>query len=181
MKTAIYVRVSTEEQAKEGYSISAQQQRLKDYVKSQDWNIYKIYIDEGFSAKNLDRPKMQELIKDCKKGLFDVILVYRLDRLVRSVSNLHELLQLFDKYNVKFKSATEMFDTTSAMGRFFITLVGAMSQWERENLAERVHMGMKRMVEEGKRAGGSAPCGGGCLDGGVQGEYQGVKRVIPEL
>lgn len=165
MKVAMYVRVSTEEQAKEGYSISAQKQRLQNYLKSQGWNLYNVYVDEGYSAKNLDRPSMKKMISDIEKHKFDVVLVYRLDRLVRSVIDLHQLLQLFDKHEVMFKSATEMFDTTSAMGRFFITLVGAMAEWERENLAERVHMGMKRMAEEGKRPGAVAPFGYDYVDG----------------
>lgn len=181
MKAAIYVRVSTEEQAKEGFSINAQKQRLREFIKSQGWTLYREYVDEGYSAKNLDRPAMQEMISDIKKGNFDVVLVYRLDRMVRSVLDLHALLKLFEEHKVMFKSATEMFDTTSAMGRFFITLVGAMAAWERENLAERVHMGMKRMVEEGNRAGGSAPFGYDLKDGKLyinESEAKLVKRIF---
>ncbi|WP_308636152.1 recombinase family protein [Paenibacillus silvisoli] len=159
MKTAIYTRVSTEEQAKEGYSIDAQESRLKDFARSQGWEIADMYVDDGYSAKDLERPEMKRLIKDIKKGKIDVVLVYKLDRLVRSVLNLHELLQIFDKHDVKFRSATEMFDTTSAMGRFFITLVGAMAQWERENLAERVKMGMEQKHQNGERNGGPIPFG----------------------
>lgn len=168
MKAALYVRVSTEEQAKEGYSIAAQKQRLNEFAKSQGWEIYKVYVDEGFSAKNLERPKMQKMIDDIKKNKFEVVLVYRLDRLVRSVVDLHELLNLFEENNVMFKSATEMFDTTSAMGRFFITLVGAMAEWERENLGERIYMGMKRMAQEGKRAGGPTPYGYNLVEGKLE-------------
>lgn len=177
MKAALYVRVSTEEQAKEGYSIKAQEQRLTDFANSQGWNITHTFIDDGYSAKDLDRPQMKEMIEKIKEKAFDVVLVYRLDRLVRSVMNLHELLMLFDDHKVMFKSATEMFDTTSAMGRFFITLVGAMAQWERENLAERVHMGMKRMVEEGKRAGGTAPFGYDLEDGKLVINHEEAKWV----
>lgn len=165
MKVAIYVRVSTEDQAKEGYSIPAQKERLKEFANSQGWDIFNVYADEGFSAKNLDRPSMNQLIDDIKQNKFDIVLVYRLDRLVRSVSDLHNLLKLFDNHNVMFKSATEMFDTTSAMGRFFITLVGAMAEWERENLGERIFMGMRRMAEEGKRAGGPTPYGYELIEG----------------
>jgi site-specific DNA recombinase len=165
VKVAIYIRVSTEEQAKEGYSIDAQKQRLTEFVRSQGWEIYEFYIDDGYSAKDLERPNVQRMIKDIRSKKFDIVLVYRLDRLVRSVINLHELLQLFDKHDVKFKSATEMFDTTSAMGRFFITLVGAMAQWERENLAERVKMGMSQKHAEGGRNGAVAPFGYDLVDG----------------
>jgi site-specific DNA recombinase len=124
-----------------------------------------MYVDDGYSAKDLDRPEMKRLIRDIKKGKIDVVLVYKLDRLVRSVLNLHELLQIFDKYDVKFRSATEMFDTTSAMGRFFITLVGAMAQWERENLAERVRVGMEQKALNGERNGAVAPYGYNSVDG----------------
>ncbi|NUJ19330.1 recombinase family protein [Bacillus glycinifermentans] len=181
MRAAIYVRVSTEEQAREGYSISAQIQRLEDFARSQDWVIFDHYIDDGYSAKNLNRPDMNRMIKDIKDHRFDVVLVYRLDRMVRSVTNLHELLELFDENNVKFKSATEMFDTTSAMGRFFITLVAAMAQWERENLAERVYMGMRRMVEENKRPGASPPFGYDLVDGELvinEEEAKWVKKIF---
>ncbi|TWL30562.1 recombinase family protein [Bacillus licheniformis] len=181
MRAAIYVRVSTEEQAKEGYSISAQIQRLEDFARSQDWVVFDHYIDDGYSAKNLNRPDMNRMIKDIRERKFDVVLVYRLDRMVRSVSDLHELLELFDSNNVKFKSATEMFDTTSAMGRFFITLVAAMAQWERENLAERVHMGMRRMVEESKRPGASAPFGYDLINGELvinEEEAKWVKKIF---
>ncbi|PDH70263.1 hypothetical protein TY90_21730, partial [Bacillus licheniformis] len=95
MRAAIYVRVSTEEQAKEGYSISAQIQRLEDFARSQDWVVFDHYIDDGYSAKNLNRPDMNRMIKDIRERKFDVVLVYRLDRMVRSVSDLHELLELF--------------------------------------------------------------------------------------
>ncbi|ERI09759.1 recombinase family protein [Aneurinibacillus aneurinilyticus] len=165
MRAAIYARVSTTEQAKEGYSIDAQRSRLIDFVNSQGWEIADIYIDDGFSAKDLNRPKMQRMMHDMTKKHFDVVLVYKLDRLVRSVTDLHNLLQLFDKYDVKFKSATESFETTSAMGRFFITLVGAMAQWERENLAERVKMGMEQKVLKGERNGSYAPFGYQLTDG----------------
>jgi site-specific DNA recombinase len=165
MRAAIYTRVSTTEQAKEGYSIDAQKSRLIDFVNSQGWEIADIYVDDGYSAKDLNRPKMQRMMHDMTKRKFDVVLVYKLDRLVRSVTDLHNLLQLFDKYDVKFKSATESFETTSAMGRFFITLVGAMAQWERENLAERVKMGMEQKVLKGERGGSYAPFGYQLIDG----------------
>jgi len=115
--------------------------------------VDEVYRDDGYSAKDLNRPSVQRMIRDAKAKKFDVLVVYRLDRLVRSVIDLHYLLDIFDKHGIKFKSVTEVFDTTTAMGRFFITLVGAMSQWERENLSERVRMGMERGFLEGNRYG----------------------------
>lgn len=79
MRAALYIRVSTEEQAKEGHSIGAQQDRLLDYVRSQGWEVADIYIDDGYSAKDLHRPAIQRLLKDCIQRKFDVLLIYRLD------------------------------------------------------------------------------------------------------
>lgn len=159
MRTAIYIRVSTDEQATEGYSISAQRDRLVAYCKSQEWTVSGAYIEEGQSAKDMDRPELRRLISDAENGMFDVVLVYKLDRLTRSVLDLYTLLQTFERYSIKFKSATELYDTTTAMGKLFITLVAALAQWERENLAERVRVGMEQMVTEGKRPGGPVPFG----------------------
>jgi site-specific DNA recombinase len=159
MKAALYSRVSTEEQAKEGYSIEAQRERGLKFIESQGWDLFDTFVDDGFSAKNLDRPEIQRLIKLTKQKKFDVIVFWKLDRLIRNVPNLHELLELFEKYDVKIKSVTEIFDTTTAMGRFFLTLVAAMAAWERETIAERVVEGMRKKASGGERSNGSAPFG----------------------
>lgn len=161
MNVAIYIRVSTDEQAQEGYSISAQKERLNAFCLSQNWTIVEYYIEDGQSAKDLNRPELNRLLNDSKQQRFNIVLVYRLDRLTRSVMDLYSLLQSFEEHNVKFKSATEVYDTTTAMGRLFITLVAALAQWERENLGERVRFGMEQMVMEGKRPGGPIPYGYG--------------------
>lgn len=159
MRVAIYVRVSTQEQAKEGFSIPGQLESLRAFCKSQNWEIVEEYKEEGKSAKDLERPKMQEMMRDIKRDKIDLVLVYRLDRLTRSVLDLYQLLNYFDENGVKFRSATEVYDTTTAMGRLFITLVAALAQWERENLAERVKFGIHQMIDEGKRPGGHSPYG----------------------
>jgi site-specific DNA recombinase len=159
MRVAIYVRVSTFEQAKEGFSIPAQIERLRAFCKSQGWEIVEEYIEDGYSAKDLKRPHMNRMIKDLQRKKFDIVLVYRLDRLTRSVLDLYELLKLFDQHDVSFKSATEVYDTSTAMGRLFITLVAALAQWERENLGERVKFGIEQMIDEGKKPGGHSPYG----------------------
>ncbi|MEF7565044.1 recombinase family protein [Bacillus infantis] len=159
MKAAIYVRVSTDEQAKHGYSIPAQIEKLEAYCISQGWEIKEKYIDEGYSAKDLNRPKFEEMMNQIKNGKIDVLLVYRLDRLTRSVVDLYEILKILDQHNCMFKSATEVYDTTNAMGRLFITLVAAIAQWERENLAERVRFGMEKKIKSGKWKGGTPPYG----------------------
>ncbi len=159
MRTAIYTRVSTDMQVEEGFSLDAQLDRLKSYCDSQDWSIVGIYTDEGQSAKTTNRPELQRMLNDIVVQKIDVVLVYKLDRLTRNVLDLYELMQTFDKHNVGFKSATEVFDTTTAMGRLFITIVAALAQWERENLAERVRMGQMEMAKQGKKPGGSIPFG----------------------
>ncbi len=159
MRVAIYIRVSTEDQAREGYSIQAQKNKLEAYCVSQGWDIVGLYVDDGYSAKDLERPEMKRMLAHIEQGLIDCVLVYRLDRLTRSVLDLYKLLEIFERHNCKFKSATEVYDTTTAMGRMFITIVAAMAQWERENLAERVRMGMQEKARQGKWVINVAPYG----------------------
>ncbi|MBS4171904.1 recombinase family protein [Bacillus sp. FJAT-49736] len=160
MKAVIYIRVSTDEQAKHGYSIAAQQEKLEAFCISQGWEIVGTpFIDDGYSAKDLNRPKFQLMMDKIKNDDIDVLLVYRLDRLTRSVIDLYKILKVLDKHNCKFRSATEVYDTTNAMGRLFITLVAAIAQWERENTAERVRMGMEKKVKLGIWKGGTPPYG----------------------
>ncbi|MGE7932165.1 recombinase family protein [Viridibacillus arvi] len=160
MKSVIYVRVSTDEQAKHGYSIAAQVEKLEAYCVSQGWELLGVpFIDDGYSAKDLNRPRFQEMMDVVKAGGVDVVLVYRLDRLTRSVSDLYDILQELDQHDCKFKSATEVYDTTNAMGRLFITLVAAIAQWERENTGERVRMGIEKKTKLGEWKGGTPPYG----------------------
>jgi site-specific DNA recombinase len=159
VKIAIYIRVSTTMQVEDGFSIEAQRTRLTSFAESQDWEIYDLYVDDGYSAKDMNRPEMKRMMQDMEDKKFEVILVYKLDRLTRSVADLHALLKKFDVHGVKFKSATEIFETTTAMGRFFITLVGAMAEWERGTISERVRFGVEQMVAEGRRPGGVLPYG----------------------
>ncbi len=159
MKVGIYIRVSTEEQAKEGYSISAQKQKLKSFCISQDWEVAGLYADEGVSAKDTNRPELKRMLEDIANNKIDCVLVYRLDRLTRSVFDLYKLLEVFEKHNCKFKSATEVYDTTTAMGRMFITIVAALAQWERENMGERIAFGFAEKVRQGKYALNFRPIG----------------------
>ena len=101
VETGIYVRVSTEEQAKEGYSIRAQIQKLKDYSRIKEWNVYKVYADEGISGKNIkDRPAIVELIDDLKNGRINNVLVFKIDRLTRNTADLIYLINLFNQYDL---------------------------------------------------------------------------------
>jgi site-specific DNA recombinase len=165
MRAALYTRVSTQEQAVEGFSLDAQLHRLTAYCESQGWTITDVYTDEGISAKDMERPELQRMLADAAAKKFEVILVYKLDRLTRSVSDLYEMLQIFERYGIGFKSATEVFDTTTAMGRLFITIVAALAQWERETIGERSREGQAQMVREGRFFGHTAPYGYDLVDG----------------
>ncbi len=149
-KTGIYLRVSTEEQAKEGFSINAQKEKLTSYANINDWDIYDFYIDDGISGKNItDRPSINRLIEDVKSGNVNNVLIYKLDRLTRSVKDLINLIELFEEYNCSFNSVTEKLDTSNAVGRMFIKIIGIFAEFERENLAERVSFGYEQKTREG--------------------------------
>jgi len=119
--TAIYVRVSTEDQAQEGFSIRAQVDKLKAYSLIKGWEIYDIYSDEGISGKNIvDRPEMNRLIDDVNDGKVNNVLVFKIDRLTRNTKNLLELVELFEENNCAFNSLTESVDTDTPSGRMFL-------------------------------------------------------------
>jgi site-specific DNA recombinase len=150
MKTGIYVRVSTEEQAQEGFSIRGQTEKLKAYALIKDWDIYDIYGDEGISGKNVvDRPAINRLIEDIKIGNVNNVLVFKVDRLTRSTKNLIELVELFEKYKCAFNSLTESIDTDTPSGRMFLKIIGIFAEFERENLVSRLKLGFERKVKEG--------------------------------
>ena len=137
MQTAIYCRVSTEEQATEGFSIHAQKDKLTKYALSNDWDIVDYYVDDGISGKNLtERPQVSRLIEDVKKGKIKNVLIYKLDRLTRSVKDLIYLIELFDKNNCTFNSQTEKIDTSNAVGRMFVKIIGIFAEFERENIPQ---------------------------------------------
>ena len=150
VNTGIYLRVSTDEQAKEGFSIRAQEEKLRSYATAKDWHIYKIYADEGISGKDIDgRPAVQQLIADVISKKINNVLIYKIDRLTRSTKNLIELVELFNQNNCAFNSLNETIDTSSATGRMFLKIVGIFAEFERENLAERVRLGLERKAQEG--------------------------------
>ncbi len=157
-KVAIYIRVSTEEQAKEGYSIAAQQEKLKAFCASRDWQIYDIYIDEGYSGKNLNRPEFKRLLNHIKD--FDLVLVYKLDRLSRSQKDvLHLIEDVFEPNHIGFVSTLENFDTTLSFGKAMLGIIAVFAQLERESITERACLGKREQARQGKWRGGPVPLG----------------------
>ena len=150
LRTAIYVRVSTEEQVQEGYSIRGQSEKLKHYALLKEWDIYNIYSDEGISGKNIEeRPAITQLIEDIKNGKVNNVLVFRVDRLTRNTKNLIELVELFEENDCAFNSLTESIDTDTPSGRMFLKIIGIFAEFERENLATRLKLGFERKAKEG--------------------------------
>lgn len=144
---AVYARVSTEDQARDGVSLEAQVARLKAYCEAmRSGDEVRVVADEGVSAKSLARPGLNGLLADCKARRVSTVVVLKLDRLTRSVRDLADLLDLFTKYDVALCSLGESLDTSSASGRLMLNLLASVSQWEREAIAERTSfaLGHKR-------------------------------------
>ena len=165
MTVAIYVRVSTQEQAQEGYSIGEQTERLRKYCEIKDWSVFRVYTDAGYSGSSTDRPGLQQLIKDIEK--FNAVLVYKLDRLSRSqLDTLYLIERVFLANNVDFISLSENFDTSTPFGRAMIGILAVFAQLEREQIRERMQMGKEARAKEGKFMGSwNVPVGYDYSDG----------------
>ncbi|MDR0952494.1 MAG: recombinase family protein [Oscillospiraceae bacterium] len=153
---ALYIRVSTDRQAEEGYSIEIQKERLEAYTKTFDGEVrFELYIDDGFSGASLERPAMRRLIDDCSKGSLTHVCVYKLDRLSRSQKDtLHLIEDVFLPNNIAFISVQESFNTATAFGRAVVGILSVFAQLERENIYERTRSGMQKRVEAGFWPGG---------------------------
>lgn len=158
---ALYIRVSTEAQAEEGYSIQAQTERLEAYCKAMGWDNYRCYTDGGYSGSNLDRPEMTRLIADARGGQVATVVVFKLDRLSRSQKDTLYLIEdVFLPHGVDFISLNESIDTSTPYGRAMIGILSAFAQLERENIYLRTRMGMVERVRQGYwMGGGGVPFG----------------------
>lgn len=163
-KAAIYVRVSTEEQAKEGFSLAGQEQALKDHAKLLGYDIYKIYKDEGKSAKDMHRPAMQQMLKDAEKRYFSAIIVYKLDRFSRSLKDLILTIEKLKEIDIDFVSVQDRIETASASGKLMFHIISSFAEFERDIISERTRFGM---VEKAKEGGvvSKAPLGYKIVDG----------------
>lgn len=147
---AIYCRVSTEDQAREGYSLPEQQEKLKDLCKYRDYNIYGIYEDAGISGKDMEhRPQFQKMLESVRDGKVNVIVAYKLDRLTRSVRDLEILISELEKYNCSLECAMDDINTSTANGRFFVRMLTVLSQLEIERVSERTKFGMVGAIKDG--------------------------------
>lgn len=172
-KAAVYIRVSTQEQALHGYSIGEQRERLIAFCKAHDWLVSDVFVDSGYSGANLDRPGIQRLIEEIKN--FDLVLVYKLDRLSRSQRDtLHLIEEIFLPSDVDFVSITESFDTSTPFGRAMVGILSVFAQLERETFKERSKMGRIARAKDGLWHGsGTPPVGYDYINGNlVINEYE---------
>jgi len=149
-KVAIYVRVSTEEQAKEGLSVDAQIDKCKAFCNARDWEVFRVYRDAGFSAGSLNRPALELLLRDAQEKKFGVILVYKIDRFSRKLRDLIMVLDDLKEKEINFTSVTEQIDTTSAMGEAFFQIIGVFAQLERGMVKERVELAFDKKIDMGE-------------------------------
>ncbi len=145
IRAAIYTRVSTEDQAKEGFSLKAQLERLRSYCTSRDWTIAGEYIDDGYSGRYIKRPAYKKMMREM--GLWDMLLVIKMDRIHRNSKNFMLMMEELNKHNKSFTSMTESLDTSTAMGRFVMDIIQRIAQLESEQIGERVYFGMKQKAK----------------------------------
>lgn len=164
LRCAIYTRKSTDEGLDQDFnSLEAQRESCAAYCMSQThegWEaLSNRYDDGGFSGGSLDRPAMQSIMRDIEKGLIDIVVVYKVDRLTRSLADFAKLVEIFDKHKVSFVSVTQAFNTTSSMGRLTLNVLLSFAQFEREVTAERIRDKFRASKEKGMWMGGKPPLG----------------------
>jgi len=154
MKAAVgYVRVSTDKQADKGISLEAQAEKIRAMATLHDHQLLDILVDGGESAKSLKRPAMAKLLAMIDAGQVKTVIVAKLDRLTRSVRDLCELLERFERRGVALVSVAESLDTGSAAGRLVLNIMAAVSQWEREAIGERTRDALRHKRTNGERVG----------------------------
>lgn len=154
MRVALYIRVSTSVQFEKGNSVPEQKKRLQAYCESRGWSFYDFFVDPGHSGSNMDRPALQKLIHNIKK--YDLVLVYKLDRLSRSQKDTLYLIEdVFNANGVEFNSITENFDTSTPVGKLMLSIMSAFAELERQQINERMMMGRIASASKGNWRGGS--------------------------
>ena len=164
VRCAIYTRVSTDQGLEQDFnSLDAQYDASQAYIRSQahaGWTLVRSkYDDGGFSGGNTDRPALQRLLDDVRAGKVDIIVVYKVDRLTRSLADFAKLVELFDRHGVSFVSVTQQFNTTTSMGRLTLNVLLSFAQFEREVTSERIRDKIAASKRKGLWVGGMAPLG----------------------
>jgi len=188
MKKAIgYIRVSKEEAGKEKISPNQQRESIIAFCKSQGWKLVDVLEDRGKSGKDLQRPALQRVLKDMEEKRFDVVVVWKIDRLTRRLRDLLKLLETFENKGIGLKSITEPIDTTTGMGKAFIQMVGVFAELEWNTTSERNKAIAKNLKENGRVLGAKhlAPFGFKKTNGGKfikdlepNGEYKTLLKIL---
>ena len=150
MRCIGYLRCSTLDQVENGVTLAAQREKIEQYAALKDMHIVGMVEDAGISAKNLNRPGVQNVIEMAKLKQIDAVVVFKLDRMFRSTVDALETAKLFDHYGVALHSINEALDTKSAMGRFFFTLLAALGEMERALIGERTKVALQHKKTNGK-------------------------------
>ncbi len=160
MRARGYIRVSTDEQAKNGDSIPSQKRILEAFAVVKGFDDFVIYVDDGYSGKNLNRPKIQQLLEECKTGEIDAVIVWKLDRLSRSLRDTLAIVEdIFTPNNVALISTTESIDSSTPSGRAMMSILATFAQFEREQDSDRVIMVNKQLAKDCRYLGGPVPLG----------------------
>jgi len=181
IRAAIYTRVSTEDQAKDGFSLDAQLDKLRSYCKARDWEISGEYIDDGYSGRNIKhRPAYNTMMDEMRK--WDALLVIKMDRIHRNSKNFMQMMEDLKKQGKEFVSMTESLDTGTAMGRFVMDIIQRIAQLESEQIGERVYIGMKQKAKTNSgMLGFNIPYGYNYIDNKLiinEDESKNVKKIF---
>lgn len=154
-RVASYVRVSTTEQAEEGFSVPEQLRTTYEWCENQGYEMYKEYVDSGISGKSINgRPALKQLLNDAKQKKFDVVIVWKMNRLARNILDLLKIVSIFEENGIAFRSFTEKYETETPSGKLQFHMMAAIAEFERANIAENVKMGMVARAREGSWNGG---------------------------
>ena len=175
IRCAIYTRKSTEEGLEQEFnSLQAQREACESYIKSQkheNWQLWpNEYDDGGYSGGNMERPALKRLLQDVQNGLVDIIVVYKIDRLTRSLMDFSKIVEVLDKHNASFVSITQHFNTTTSMGRLTLNMLLSFAQFEREVTGERIRDKISASKKKGMWMGGKPPLG----------YYRKDKKIYPD-
>ena len=148
-RVGIYVRVSTEIQSSEGFSIQGQVNQIKEYCNFNNFKVIDVYADRGISGKSMNRPELQRMLQDAKNGHIDCVMVYKTNRLARNTSDLLKIVEDLHKQNVEFFSLSERMEVNTSSGKLMLQILASFAEFERNNIVDNIFMGQTIRAQEG--------------------------------
>lgn len=182
-RIAIYVRVSTREQAESGFGLDTQIEKCKEYSKLYEFDEkkFELYEDGGYSAKNLNRPAIKRLIEDVKENKIEKIIVYKLDRLSRKVVDVYQLISLFEKQNCTLIAVMDRLDISTSNGKMILGMLSVIAEWEQNVISERTIDGLKGKALKGEYPFSKVPFGWDRMDNGKLVVNESQAKIIRDL